>query len=302
MEVVVELNKFAFMAMDDPRIRKWQYQRGPLYGTNGLHDAVSSQQDHHCIFCEEPIDHFHHVVPKSKNGSDTLPNIVGLCIKHHRLVHTEQAWTEKLAKAKTGLNKKYGALSVLNQIIPYLMDELAKTFPTYATTGYSTSGFRKANSIEKTHNSDAYCIACSVLKEPSITIDHSERFLLMQFRRHDRQACMQEMVDRKYILNRDVVAVNRHKAMEQKVDSLEEYVSKGGCTDRLEVRPHGATYKLMNRIFPGAVMLVDGKYKVLTASKGRHHGKPDYYEFSDGTKATPKHCHVMAQNTGIVFV
>lgn len=301
-EVVVELNKFAFMAMDNPHIQKWQYQKGPLYGTSGLHETVSNQQEHHCIFCDKPIEHFHHIVPQHKGGSDTLPNIVGLCDTHHALVHTEQEWTDKLANIKAGLNKKYGALSVLNQIIPYLVDGLAQLLPTFVTTGYSTSAFRKANGIEKTHNSDAYCIACSVLKDPSITIDHSERFLLMQFRRHDRQACMQEMVDRKYILNGNVVAVNRHKAIEQKVDSLEEYVAKGGRADQLKVKPHSTTYKLMNRVLPGAIMLVDGKYKVMTASKGRHYGKPDYYEFSDGTKATPKHCHVMAQNTGIVFV
>ena len=30
--VVVELNKFAFMAMDNPNIKKWQYQKGPMHG------------------------------------------------------------------------------------------------------------------------------------------------------------------------------------------------------------------------------------------------------------------------------
>jgi hypothetical protein len=29
--VVVELNRFAFMAMDNPNIRRWEYQQGPQY-------------------------------------------------------------------------------------------------------------------------------------------------------------------------------------------------------------------------------------------------------------------------------
>lgn len=30
-DAVIELNKFAFMAMDNPDIKRWQYQQGPLY-------------------------------------------------------------------------------------------------------------------------------------------------------------------------------------------------------------------------------------------------------------------------------
>ena len=29
-------------------------------------------QEHHCLFCEKPIDHYHHVVPQSENGSNTV--------------------------------------------------------------------------------------------------------------------------------------------------------------------------------------------------------------------------------------
>lgn len=55
----------------------------------------------------------------SKDGKPLMPNFV----------HKETAWQEKLAKKKTGLNKRYGALSVLNQIIPALTKELSSLFP-----------------------------------------------------------------------------------------------------------------------------------------------------------------------------
>ena len=124
-----------------------------------------TMQEHHCLFCKKPIAHYHHVVPQSENGSNTIGNIVGLCTKHHDLVHKDTAWQKKLAKKKTGLNKKYGALSVLNQIIPALTKELGSLFPKhfFATNGKSTYDYRAAHGVRKDHWLDAYCIACSVL-------------------------------------------------------------------------------------------------------------------------------------------
>lgn len=165
IDVVLEINKFAFMQLDNPNIQKWQYQQGPLYQKANLEEAVSEMQEHHCLFCKKKIDHYHHVVPQHKNGSNTIDNIVGLCTKHHDLVHKDTAWHEKLTKKKTGLNKKYGALSVLNQIIPALTKELSSIFPKhfFVTTGKSTYDYRAAHGVSKDHWLDAYCIACSVL-------------------------------------------------------------------------------------------------------------------------------------------
>ena len=104
-DVVLEINKFAFMRLDNPNVQKWQYQQGPLYQKASLEEAVSEMQEYHCLFCKKPIAHYHHVVPQSENGSDTIGNIVGLCTKHHDLVHKDTAWQKNLAKKKTGLNK-----------------------------------------------------------------------------------------------------------------------------------------------------------------------------------------------------
>ena len=306
--IVLELNKFAFMSMDNPSIKKWQYQRGPLYGYDGLESAVSEQQEHHCLLCDSNIEHYHHIVPRSKGGSNTLPNIVGLCKHHHDLVHKDDKVKEQVESKKQGLNKKYGALSVLNQIIPRLTIELNNLHPTTVTDGYSTSQFRKDYGIEKTHSVDAYCIACSSIENPKIIrLSREEVFMLQQFRRQDRQACHKENLNRRYILDGKCVAINRHKATEQKEDSLEEYVKKGGRADILTVEKHPPIYKQMDRIMPGALMLVDNKYyKVLKGSQGRTKtkscSKPDYYKFIDGSKFTPKHCKLLLQNSGIVYL
>ncbi len=328
--IALEVNRFAFMALDNPDIKKWQYQKGPLSGQGSVNEAVDTMQNGHCLFCEKPIEAHHHIVPQSKGGSDTIGNICGLCAKHHTKVHTDAEWHEKMTRKKAGMNKKYGALSVLNQIIPSLTVELSKLAPTLVTTGMSTKAFREAHGIEKDHHTDAYCIACSTLSNPTNIVKDLDYVQIRQFRRHDRKACKRHMLDRKYILKtkevvdgkEDVkevaVAVNRHKAtrnipgsektVSQEEDSLEEYLkrpdaAKVGC---LRVQEHKPIYQELDRILPGAKFVVDGKIKVMVASQGRQYtkqgSKPSYYRFSDGTKATPKQCKLLCQNTGLVFM
>ena len=105
------------------------------------------------------------------------------------------------------------------------------------------------------------------------------------FRRHDRQACIRQMVDRKYLLHGKVVAANRHKAFEQKSDSLQEFreAYSDVAVSQLTVKPHPPQYKDMSRIMPGAVMDFDGIVGVMQSSivgqfykSTKHNGcKPD---------------------------
>lgn len=304
-DVVLELNKFAFMALDNPGIRKWMYQNGPLKGYEGVEAAVSEQQGGRCLLCGKGIEHFHHIVSHRRRGSDTISNIAGLCAEHHALVHKDEEWEEKLREKKQGMNKKYGALSVLNQIIPKLAEALSLEFPEhcFVIEGKSTKAFREAYGIGKDHYLDAYCIACSVLSARTVTVPcGNDVFHVRQFRRHDRQACHQERLDRKYKLDGKIVAVNRHKAVDQRTDSLEEFVAAGGCVDKLVVPAHKSVMKRMDRIMPGAIFMTGNKKKVMFASHGTHNGKPNYYCFVDGTKATPRNCKQIRENSGIVFV
>lgn len=306
-DVVLEVNKFAFMQLDNPNIQKWQYQKGPLYKKENLESTVSEMQEHHCLFCKKPIDHYHHVVPQHKNGSNTIGNIVGLCAKHHDLVHKETAWQEKLTKKKTGLNKKYGALSVLNQIIPALTKELSVLFPKhfFVTTGKSTYDYRTAHGVSKDHWLDAYCIACSVL--PNDVCDNSINsrvpYELKQFRRHDRRALNNENMNRVYTLNDKAVATNRHKATEQESASLEEFrKEQPDDVCRLKVKEHYPTYRNMNRNYPGSVFFVGKQIHVMQGIAGSKDGKATTYKDTNTNSITAGKCKFVAKNSGVLFV
>lgn len=302
-DVVLEVNKFSFMELDNPNIKKWKYSKGALYSKGSVKDAVYEVQNGHCLFCDSPIVHYHHVVPRHKGGSEILVNRVGLCEEHHRLVHTDEKWTNKLSKIKQGLNKKYGALSVLNQIIPRLTQEIGNMFTkhTFATDGYSTKVFREDNNILKDHYFDAYCIACSILNNPVVKLPDIP-YQIRQFRRHNRRACHKAMLNRNYYLDGKLVATNRHKATEQKTDSLEEYANNGGDVSNLSVKAHSSVYRKMNRWTSGSVISFDGVIDILQTSMGFHDGHVEYYISASGIKTRYKNSAIIANNSGLVFV
>ena len=295
------------MRLDNPNVQKWQYQQGPLYQKANLEETVSEMQEHHCLFCKKKIDHYHHVVPQSENGSDTIGNIVGLCTKHHDLIHKDTAWQKKLAKKKTGLNKKYGALSVLNQIIPALTKELSSLFPKhfFVTNGKSTYDYRAAHGVSKDHWLDAYCIACSVLPNDTCdkTINSRVPYELKQFRRHDRRALNNENMSRVYTFNGKMVATNRHKATEQTTDSLEEFRQRQpNDVCNLKVKEHHPTYRNMNRNYPGSVFLVGNQVHVMQGIAGSKDGEATTYKDTNANSIAAGKCKFVAKNSGILFV
>ena len=311
--VVTELNRFAFMQLDQPGVLKWNidFQHGPLYGTDGLHVAIQEQQQGRCLLCGKgEIEHFHHIIPRSKHGSDTIVNIAGLCEKCHELVHKSADAAEKLNECKTGLEKKYGGTSVLNQIILALMRELSERFPShaYATTGWQTKQFRKDHALEKDHDIDAYCIAASILKTitPDISVDSYE---IQQFRKHNR-ANIHHQTERTYKLDGKIVAKNRHKRMEQKTDSLQEWYEDASekygeaqaefLRSRLTVQKSTRYYNSKERLLPGTIFSFDGGRYVLT---GQLTGGAYYRAYGQGKKNFPaKQVRILCQNEGLVYV
>ena len=119
-DVAIEINRFAFLSLEDPSISGVDFQNGPLKGYDDLNVAIEDLQDGHCLMCNSPIEHRHHIVPRSMQGSNTIGNIAGLCCKCHERVHKDARFEDRLKKKKAGLNKRYAAVSVLNQAIPFI--------------------------------------------------------------------------------------------------------------------------------------------------------------------------------------
>ena len=306
-KVAIELNKFDFAKMENPDIKAWEYGKGKLYGYNSVEEAVYDRQNGRCIFCDKHIEHYHHAIPKHLGGSEFVDNRAGVCAEHHHLVHTDTRWEKKLKKELEGQTKKYNALSVINQIMPKLIEELSKEFEVYITTGYETKKVRDAFGLDKDHCIDAWCIAASVFgfkKMPKF-----KPYTIKQFRRQNR-AIINHQTERTYRLDGKMVAKNRNKRIEQKEDSLHEWyekqVAKFGeekakeLLKQLDVTKSTRYYNTENRLMPGAVFEYEGKRLVLS---GQLSGGQYYRAVGDSKTNYPaKKCRILTQNTGLVYL
>lgn len=310
--IAVEINRFDFARMENPGIKNWQYQKGRLFGFKDRDDAVYHLQKGKCLLCgRKDIDQYHHIVPRSQGGSDSIDNIAGLCNSCHDAVHKNEKKREALLKKKQGLMKKYHALSLINTIMPYLLKAYAYMKPTYVTTGWETRATRiKYDLPEKqkddgTHYIDAWCIAVSACKLDPAEADISGLYNIRQFRRHDR-ALIHSQRERTYYLDGKAVCKNRHKRTGQSdakdsFPSLAEYRNMyPENVSRLTVRKSERRYNNMSRMMPGAAVICNGNRRVVSGNMGNRFTLVTQKGVREA--ASTSKCRVITQNGGLVFI
>lgn len=126
--------------------------------------------------------------------------------------------------------------------------------------------------------------------------------MVRQFRRHDRQACHKANLNRSCYMGGKLVAANRHKATEQKTDSLEEYRAAHSAADisKLTVKHPPVQYKDISRIMPGSILMSDDeKLFTLVRSDGRNKGQVNYFVNMQGEKHWTRKCLYLRNNGGL---
>ena len=97
-----------------------------------------------------------------------------------------------------------------------------------------------------------------------------------------------ESITRKYYdADGKLVATNRHKAMEQKSDSLAEYRATYGEQNvcQLTVKAHSPAYKDMLGVTPGSLLTDNnGNTFTLLRSDGKYNGLADCFAGTQGEK------------------
>lgn len=317
-DVTLEINRFAFALLENPNLKGLDFQNGPLKGFNSKEAAVYEQQNGRCLLCGKlVIEHYHHLRPRHEGGSNTLENLAGLCKDCHTKVHTDPEAKKQLADIKQGIMQKYGALSALNQAIPFIAEQLLVMFPEghiHFLTGYETKqcrerlGFSQKTRENPLHVEDSYCIALSAMgKSPETIPNFGHVYDIRQFRRHDR-ALIQSQFERTYYYEGKAVAKNRRPRFEQKGDALcqwyEKQVQKYGretadtMRSRLTVKKSRRSYNNPKRLMPGTVFLYKGKRYVM---RGQQNGGNRLFGMEMQKSVDIQKCQILKKNTGLVF-
>ena len=291
----LETNRFAFMLMEDGTVKGSDFQNGRLKGFASVYDFIHNQQEGRCALCGSRIEHYHHIKPRHEGGSDRPENIVGLCNNCHSGVHTG-----RLSLHTVGEQKKYGALSVLNQAVPYIWGSLEAMFGSGFGTcnGYATSVMREYLGVKKTHDNDAACIAATSLALTEIH-DTTHTFEVQQYRRHNR-AKINNQRERTYYLDGKMIAKNRKPRFEQNGPALSDLKLTRRELSRLKVKKSIRHYNNPDRLMSGTEFLYHGDRYVMS---GQHcHGA--YLRAVDfGTKEfRNKECRIIKRNRGLVYI
>ena len=302
VDISIEGVVMDFQKQEDPTIRGTGYQNGRLKGYVSVEDYIYHEQEGHCIFCDKPIAEYHHIVGRNRNGADGPENRAGLCKEHHVLCQTDKQWDRALRQIKKGGSKKYASGSIINAATPAIVDGLNNIFGdenVHTTYGYITKETRDTFGIAKSHAADAWCAAVSEM-DTNVGVPASfDGYHFKQYRRHNR-AAVSYIHERQYKdAGGKIVATNRHKRMDQKTDSLEEYRAKFGeaAVSRLSVVPAGTFYRSGEGWAPGTIVRHNGRVKTVRKTTSR--GKSVYFE-GDSKSASSKRCKLLSIASGLV--
>ena len=239
--ITLERVSFDFQKLENQDIRRWEYGKGPLYGYKSYKDYIWNEQHGRCACCGAPIEQYHHINHRARNGIDNVKNIIGLCNKCHDDIHKSPNEDDILADLKKGVQQKY-YVGLLNSVIPALIEEVSaycekRGIRFDITTGDVTAKTRDAFGIPKDHATDAYAISLAERKTTNhVLCDNT--FQKRRFKKKSKNI-VHARNQRVYKVDGKIVAYNRHKATAQKTDSLEEYMAKFAKThSEKECRRH----------------------------------------------------------------
>ncbi len=252
--ITLERVAFDFQRLANEDINDWNY--GPLYGYNSYKDYVNDFQHGRCLVCgKKHIEYYHHIIPRSKGGTDKVSNIAGLCRDCHygpKGVHNCQETQDRLPELRKEANDSY-KVSLLNSVMPVLIEEIQRYCDKHGiafsvTEGHVTAETRKKYDLKKDHCVDAYAISLAGRDVDKADVQISDVIYLKRRFKKKSKNLIAARNQRVYYLDGKPVACNRHKGTDQKSDSLEEFMNKYAEKERrqmmhhLEIKPAKRTY------------------------------------------------------------
>ena len=160
-DTVLETGKFDTQLMEKPWLQehKWAYQRGVNYGYANAREHALVRDKYTCQCCGKKNcrAEAHHIVFRSKNGSNDLNNYVTLCEDCHKAVHLGKIDLKLQGKRKSNLRHA----TQMSTIRCMLLRKYPNAIETF---GFVTKANRENLDLQKDHYLDACVIASGGLE------------------------------------------------------------------------------------------------------------------------------------------
>ena len=165
-DLVFETGKFDPQLMEKPWLQehKWAYQKGVNYGYANAREHALVRDNYTCKCCGKKNCRVevHHLLPRSRGGSDKLANLITLCSDCHHLAHSSEeqllAFQKKFGKKARGTLRYATQMSIIRCMLLRKYPDAIETF------GYVTKANRENLGIEKDHYLDAGVVASGGLE------------------------------------------------------------------------------------------------------------------------------------------
>lgn len=190
-KLIIEAGKFDVQKMMNPKIEGVEYQQGETFGFYDVRYFVFSRDNYTCKACRKSKDKIlrtHHIIYRSKGGTDKADNLITVCTDCHTSENHKEGgifWKWLKDTKKTPQYKETPFMNTLRR----------KVFSKYPDAeivyGSWTTPKRKELDLEKEHYNDALVIS----GVETGFIDNFSIFKIKQFRKKKRS--LHESIPRK---------------------------------------------------------------------------------------------------------
>lgn len=207
-DISIEVANFDIQKIKNPNIKGKEYQNGEQKDFWNLREYILHRDNHQCQNpnCKNkdknPVLNVHHIIYRSKGGTDTPRNLITLCSKCHTPENHKKdgflyQWMLEHHKVKGFKDSAFMSI-VRWKLIDYLNLLDIQTSHTY---GSFTKSKRIELKLDKTHYNDAYAIALNHTNFTKAPIKNTNPIIYTQIRRNNRS--LEKFYDAKYIDSRD---------------------------------------------------------------------------------------------------
>ena len=186
-KIIVEVASFDTQKLKNPNIKGVAYQEGEQLDFFNVREYVLFRDKHKCQNpkCKGKSDilNVHHIVYRSKGGTDAPSNLISLCNDCHTPLNHKEGhflWDWCSDKKKMGHYKDAAFMGIMRWSF---YNKLKELYPKVSLTyGYLTKNKRIKSELNKTHRNDAYCITGNLEAKQLDSV-----LLRTKIRRHNRQ-------------------------------------------------------------------------------------------------------------------